>query len=270
MAVNQVYRNFLSQLQVLYGPGEASVITDRVFEKIASIKRSDIIRDPERQLNDSTSKLLNDALADLLEHKPVQYVLGEAWFYQLNLKVNDQVLIPRPETEELVKLLIDNSLSFKTDPVVLDMGTGSGCIAIALKKNLPATKITGLDISSSALDLARENASFHQTNIEFILMDFLDDFIFGPLNYFDRLEGLLRGILYRDLGYQFAVLYPDRGGKHSRREVEILLKHYGIAVYGRTHDAKHMYFRVKKRQVGRGDGDDQPEEDKRQADDRGW
>ena len=81
------------------------------------------------------------------------------------------------------------------------------------------------------------------------LMDFLDDFIFGPLNYFDRLEGLLRGVLYHDLGYQFAVLYPDRGGKHSRKEVEMLLRHYGIAVYGRTHDSKHMYFRVKKRQA---------------------
>lgn len=81
------------------------------------------------------------------------------------------------------------------------------------------------------------------------VMDFLDDFIFGPLNYFDRLEGLVRGAIYRDLGYQMAVLYPDRGGRHTRDEVEALLRHYGIAVYGRTHDAQHMYFRVKKRQA---------------------
>jgi len=81
------------------------------------------------------------------------------------------------------------------------------------------------------------------------LMDFLDDFIFGPLNYFDRLEGLMRGVIYRDLGHQFAVLYPEHGGKHSRQEIELLLKHYGITVYGRTHDSKHMYFRVKKRQA---------------------
>ena len=81
------------------------------------------------------------------------------------------------------------------------------------------------------------------------VMDFLDDFIFGPLNYFDRLEGLVSGAIYRDLGYQMAVLYPDRGGRHTRDEVEALLRHYGIAVYGRTHDAQHMYFRVKKRQA---------------------
>lgn len=81
------------------------------------------------------------------------------------------------------------------------------------------------------------------------IIDFLDNYIFGPLNYFDRLEGLLRGVWYQDFGHEFAVLYPDRGGKHSRQEIEALLNHYGIDVYGRTHDANHMYFRVKRRQA---------------------
>lgn len=81
------------------------------------------------------------------------------------------------------------------------------------------------------------------------LWDFLDNYICGPFNYIDRLEGLLRGLWYQDLGYRMAVLYPDRGGRHSRKQIEALLGRYGIVAYGRTHDADHMYFRVKKRQA---------------------
>lgn len=81
------------------------------------------------------------------------------------------------------------------------------------------------------------------------LMDFLDDFIFGPCNLIDRLEGLLRGVSYGDLGHQFAILRADKGGQFTLAEVEALLDHYGIPVYGRTHDAQCLYFHVKKRQA---------------------
>ena len=81
------------------------------------------------------------------------------------------------------------------------------------------------------------------------LMDFLDNFIYGPLDVFDRLEGLLKGVYYRDSGHRFAMLKLEKGGKHTRSEVEELLTRYGIAVYGRTFDATYKYFLVKKRQA---------------------
>jgi hypothetical protein len=81
------------------------------------------------------------------------------------------------------------------------------------------------------------------------MMDFLDDNVFGPANLIDRLQGLIMGAIYRDFGHKFTVRYADRGGHHSRAEIEAMLSKYGIAVYGRTHDANHMHFLVKKRQA---------------------
>lgn len=81
------------------------------------------------------------------------------------------------------------------------------------------------------------------------MMDFLDNWLFGPANLIDRFTGLLRGIGYGDLGHRFKVRYADRGGHHTRAEIEAMLSKYGIAVYGRTHDANHLYFLVKKRQA---------------------
>jgi release factor glutamine methyltransferase len=124
-------------------------------------------------------------LNELLLHKPVQYVLGEAWFYHMKLKVNGHVLIPRPETEELVEQLIKDRKSKLTDPAILDIGTGSGCIPIAIKKNLPASIVTGIDISKDALILAKENATLHNAHISFKQVDFLDETAWSGLGLFD-------------------------------------------------------------------------------------
>ena len=185
MVVKELYRNFLLKLQGIYNLSEATTITDWVFEKIAGLKRVDIIKAPAQPLNPSTLQRLNDALQQLLAHKPVQYVLGEAWFYHLKLKVNEQVLIPRPETEELVELLISDRRSKITDPAILDIGTGSGCIPIAIKKNLPAAKITAVDVSEKALEVAKENAVQYNTSINFVAMDFLAETEWTTLPMFD-------------------------------------------------------------------------------------
>ncbi|HMK02782.1 MAG TPA: peptide chain release factor N(5)-glutamine methyltransferase [Ferruginibacter sp.] len=173
--IKELYRNFLVQLQQIYSLSEATVIADWVFEKIAGVKRTELIKNPSLQLGNKTTGHLNQAFAQLLQHKPVQYVLGEAWFYHMKLKVNSHVLIPRPETEELVELLVADRKSKLTDPAILDIGTGSGCIPIAIKKNLPASMVTSVDVSEDALSLAKENAAQHNTSIRFIQMDFLDE-----------------------------------------------------------------------------------------------
>ena len=183
--IKDLYRNFLVQLQKIYSLGEATAITEWVFEKMASLKRSDILKNPEKKITPAADKLIQETLQELLSHKPVQYVLGEAWFYRMKLKVNAHVLIPRPETEELVEQLITDRKSKLTDPAILDIGTGSGCIPIAIKKNLPASKLTALDISKDALALAKENAAMHNAHINFIEIDFLDESTWHSLPLFD-------------------------------------------------------------------------------------
>jgi release factor glutamine methyltransferase len=185
MMLKDLYRNFLVQLQKIYSLSEATAITDWVFEKIASLKRSDILKNPEKIISPAADELIQNTLQELLLQKPIQYVLGEAWFYRMKFKVNKHVLIPRPETEELVEQLIKDRKSKLTDPAILDIGTGSGCIPIAIKKNLPASKLTAIDVSKDALALAKENATLHNAHIQFTELDFLDETNWQALGMFD-------------------------------------------------------------------------------------
>lgn len=185
MGLKEIYRDFLIQLQGIYTLSEATVITDQVFESLAGIFRTTIIKDPQYQLDNTVVARLQAALADLLKHKPMQYVLGEAWFYGFRLKVNEQVLIPRPETEELVDQLISNCRTRITDPSILDIGTGSGCIALAIMKGLPAADVTAIDISEKALAVARENALHLNTVIRFLQMDFLNESAWQAMPLYD-------------------------------------------------------------------------------------
>ncbi len=176
MTINNFYRQYLQQLQNIYSLQEAAVITDRVFQNKASIKRSEIITSPEKIMEEKIIEVLNEALLQLLQHRPVQYVLGETWFYKLKLKVNEQVLIPRPETEELVEWIIEDYKKAENKKVsVLDIGTGSGCIAIALQKKLTAAKLAATDISKEALSIAKENAENNNAAVDFIQSDFLNE-----------------------------------------------------------------------------------------------
>lgn len=185
MMIKDLYRNFLVQLQNIYSLGEATPITDWVFEKMASLKRSDILKNPGKMITPVAGELIQKTLEELLLHKPVQYVLGEAWFYHIKLKINAHVLIPRPETEELVEQLIKDRKSKLTDPAILDIGTGSGCIPIAVKKNMPASRVSAIDVSKNALALAKENAAMHNAHIDFMLLDFLDESTWPGLPLFD-------------------------------------------------------------------------------------
>jgi release factor glutamine methyltransferase len=185
MTIKELYRNFLLQLQKIYSLSEATAISNRVFEKALSLKRSDILKNPGKIITAADDASIQHILQQLLQHKPVQYVLGEAWFYNLKLKVNEHVLIPRPETEELVEQLIKDRKSKLTDPKILDIGTGSGCISIAIQKNLPASLVTAIDISENAIALAAENAILHNSHVNFKLMNFLDEKKWESLPMFD-------------------------------------------------------------------------------------
>ena len=184
MTVNELYRSLLSDLEQLYERSEAANISYMIFEHITGISRQGIIKDPGTIVDKKTEDLFVDCVKQLKMHKPVQYVIGEAWFYKMKLKVSPAVLIPRPETEELVEL-VTGYLHGKRGLSVLDIGTGSGCIAIAIKKNRPETNVTAIDISSDALTIAKENSIEQQTDINFIQTDFLNENIWNTLPSFD-------------------------------------------------------------------------------------
>ncbi|MBL0355751.1 MAG: peptide chain release factor N(5)-glutamine methyltransferase [Chitinophagaceae bacterium] len=185
MTVQEYYRQYLQQLQTIYSLDESTIIAGWVFDNKAAIKRMDILRSPEQVLAATLQAALEEALQQLLLHKPVQYVIGETWFYNLKITVNEHVLIPRPETEELVKWIIDEHASGKEKLSVLDIGTGSGCIPIALKKHLPNFDITAIDISPDALATAKQNAIINNTPVDFLQIDFLNESIWPQLPAFD-------------------------------------------------------------------------------------
>ena len=178
MTIKEYYRHYLRKLQNIYDLDEASVIAGWVFENKASLKRSDILKDQEQELNTDVVASLNLCLQRLLQHEPVQYVLGETWFFNMPMKVNNHVLIPRPETEELVEWIVNYTKQHRQLEAhlsVLDIGTGSGCIAIALKKKLPNAVVTAIDVSKEALITAKENAIDNSIRVHFVQLDFLDE-----------------------------------------------------------------------------------------------
>ncbi|CAN5817268.1 peptide chain release factor N(5)-glutamine methyltransferase [soil metagenome] len=183
MTVNELYRYFRDELGKLYEKNEAELICSILFEHVG-IGRAELIKDSSHIPGKEITGRLDKYLLALKDYTPIQYVTGEAWFYKMKLKVSPAVLIPRPETEELAEAVI-NYLKNKPAVSVLDIGTGSGCISIAIKKNVPAATITAIDISSAAIAIAKENASIQQTTIDFKQNDFLDEQTWESFASFD-------------------------------------------------------------------------------------
>lgn len=183
MTWNEYYRYYLQQLQSIYSLEEATAITALIFENKAGITRAEIVLSPGEYVNGQHKSILDTSLQQLLQHIPVQYITGATWFYNLRFKLNQHVLIPRPETEELVKWLIDEDQNERIS--ILDIGTGSGCIPVALKKYLPKAIITSIDLSRDALSIANENAAANNVSVEFIQLDFLNQREWGRLGEFD-------------------------------------------------------------------------------------
>lgn len=186
MTIKELYRSFLIELSNTHNSDEAAAIAKNIFEYYAGIDRLTIMKDPDRVLNEKIVMLIKESLEALKKNKPLQYITGEAWFYGMKLKVSPAVLIPRPETEELAAAVI-HSLQHKPGAYIIDIGTGSGCIAIAIKKNIPTCDMTAIDISIEALEIAKENAVNEQTNIHFIKTDFLSNAEQVVLGMYDRI-----------------------------------------------------------------------------------
>lgn len=196
MTIYEGYRFINEALYSVYDQREAGNIAGMVMEKITGMRKMDRLLYKEHILPEDQEGPLIRYTSLLLEHHPVQYVLNEAWFYGIPLYVDENVLIPRPETEELVEWVVkDEGFRLQVTghrsqvtglrpqvagnqagggPAILDIGTGSGCIAIALKKNIPGSEVYAIDISDKALTVARKNALALHCNIQFLTMDILN------------------------------------------------------------------------------------------------
>lgn len=173
--LSDLYEFYKTELSGMYDADELYAIFEIVCEKYLKFSKTDVRQQLEANVNQSDLILIYDAAKALKTGLPVQYVLKEAFFYDSFFEVTPDVLIPRPETEELVDMIIhDPSLFIAKELSVLDIGTGSGCISITLKKHLPGIQAFGIDISEPALEVAKKNARKHQADVHFQKCDILD------------------------------------------------------------------------------------------------
>lgn len=185
MTVQDAIYYLLKQLGTIYDNGEASQITNWIMENITGSKKTERMLYKNAALTNEGEIQLRNYTERLLQHEPVQYVLNESWFYGCKFYVDKNVLIPRPETEELVDWIINN-YGFPVDEVkILDIGTGSGCIPISIKRRIRTAEIWACDISPGALGVAKRNAAALGTAINFIQLDFLDKEQWQQLPCFD-------------------------------------------------------------------------------------
>lgn len=172
--VHEVLKEIRNELKHIYPPGEIQGISELIFENLLNYSKTDILLNSNTKISKLIYNQIIEIINQLLKNKPIQYILGEAWFYDIKLEVSPDVLIPRQETEELVKWVIEECGSRYLE--LIDLGTGSGCIAVALALNLPNAKVHAMDISARAVKLAEKNALVNNADVKFFV-----DNIFNPL-----------------------------------------------------------------------------------------
>ena len=161
-----------TQLSEKYSPGEVRAFTTLILKEVCNLSLSDIVACKFNDLSDNEKQKINDIVNRLNNNEPIQYILGQTEFYGLDFKINSSVLIPRPETEELVEWILLETT--KVNPHILDIGTGSGCIAIALAKKMRYATVEAWDISEEALAVAKENALLNKVSVQFYNVDVLN------------------------------------------------------------------------------------------------
>lgn len=187
MSINTIQQEFLTQLHPQYSKSECETLFYIIIEKMTGLNKQQIRFDPNIDLASECIIEVDNIIKELKTGKPYQQILGEAIFYGYQFHVNDHVLIPRPETEELLELAIQEIEKYQSEHKlksikILDIGTGSGIIPIVLKLNFPAAIIDAVDISTDALQIAKQNAELHHCDINFMLKNILTE---QPDNIYD-------------------------------------------------------------------------------------
>ena len=169
MLLKQYKAHFFNSLKNIQDEQEIESFFFILTEYLHNLKRVDVALNPNFGLSDAEVDKWNTILAQLQQEKPIQYITGEAWFYGLRFEVNENTLIPRPETEELVEWILNSPNIHHPSPInILDIGTGTGCIPISLKANLSQANVSAIDVSEKALEVAKRNAELNKVEINFI------------------------------------------------------------------------------------------------------
>lgn len=174
MLLKEIKKVFHTELDAIYGKEEVSSFFYLLIEHYLGLERFILAVQPELIITKEKESPLFEALSKLKLQVPIQYIIGKTHFMDLDFVVNKNVLIPRPETEELVRWVLDDFSTVKSDLKILDIGTGSGCIAVSLAKNLPKAKVYAIDVSEEALMVAKETAKLNGVEIYFINADILE------------------------------------------------------------------------------------------------
>lgn len=184
MTIKELHSHNINKLSN-YSKKEASYILDLFFLDFLNIPKSQFLLYQNNGTTNEFIKYIDNVVIRLLNNEPFQYILGNEEFYGLIFKINKDVLIPRPETEELVEWIIETSYDINKKINILDIGTGSGCIPISLDKNMENGNIFACDISEDALKIAKENNSNLNANVSFFKQDILDKTLWNENNYYD-------------------------------------------------------------------------------------
>ncbi|MFV8334578.1 peptide chain release factor N(5)-glutamine methyltransferase [Flavobacterium sp. RSP29] len=176
MKIKEYRIQFIQELTPIYDAGEAESFFYLILEEKHQLKRIDLALHPDLFFLEAEIVVWNSILEQLKQEIPIQYLLGKTSFYGLDFEVNENVLIPRPETEELVEWILSNNLIIQKSKnlKILDIGTGSGCIAVSLAKNLPNATVFAIDVSEKALATAKKNAENNSVNVTFINQNILE------------------------------------------------------------------------------------------------
>lgn len=229
MTISAFKKYFKTELSGLYNDSESTFLSSIFMEKIVGFDTFQQRRFAEQELLLEDEKRLLEVISELKTSKPYQHILGETDFYGMTFFVNENVLIPRPETEELLELAIKNIKSSAFDAQnlkILDIGTGSGIIPLVLKKHFPQAEVSSIDLSEKALEVARKNAAFHQLTINFIHADYLN---------FDLKES-----------FDIIISNPPYIGKDEEQEIEHSVKGFEptMALFSPTSDALIFYRKI--------------------------
>jgi release factor glutamine methyltransferase len=176
MKIKQYRTQFIKELAPFYDAYEAESFFYLILEDKHQLRQIDLALNHELSFSENDFVVWDSLLAQLKQEVPIQYLLGKTSFYGLDFEVNENVLIPRPETEELVEWIVnENAADNKTKKIkILDIGTGSGCIAISLAKNLPNAEVYGFDVSKKAIETAKRNAINNNVDVTFMFQDVLE------------------------------------------------------------------------------------------------
>ncbi|MBC8756133.1 peptide chain release factor N(5)-glutamine methyltransferase [Kordia sp. YSTF-M3] len=236
MKLKDIQEIFHKELDEIYGKDEVNSFFFMLTEAFFGLERFSLAIDPEIVITKTQETLIFAALSELKLEKPIQHILGKTHFFGLEFKVNEHTLIPRPETEELVQWMLDD-LKVEKLPnkiiQILDIGTGSGCIPIALKKNLPNAVISALDISENALKVAKENAKSNEVEIQFVQANVLT---LEKLNLFEE-ENILFDIIISNPPY---VRNLEKEAMHKN----VLEYEPDSALFVDDHDALVFYDKI--------------------------